>query len=190
MPSILKKLWPLLAAIALFVYLTGGLITNSVRRNGGRFVYALDDPYIHMAIAKNFALHGVWSVTAEGFSSSTSAPLWTLILAIAYRLFGVNDLTPLILNILAALALLTLAHFILARFHPALLADLLASGGRALCHPTARSNPGWHGTPPPCRGFYRVQFCSRPGHSPPTTIDFQALAPAVDPGAGSFRHAL
>jgi len=116
MPSILKKLWPLLAAIALFVYLTGGLIADSIRRNGGRFVYALDDPYIHMAIARNFALHGVWGVTAEGFTSSTSAPLWTLILAIAYRLFGVNDLTPLILNILAALALLVLTYFIFARF--------------------------------------------------------------------------
>ncbi|MBN1370892.1 MAG: hypothetical protein JW987_02950 [Anaerolineaceae bacterium] len=93
-----------------------GLITDSVRRNGGRFVYALDDPYIHMAIAKNFAVHGVWGVTAEGFTSSTSAPLWTLLLAIIYRLFGVSDLTPLIFNILAALALLTLAYCIFARF--------------------------------------------------------------------------
>ena len=116
MPSILKKLWPLLVVIALLVYLTGGLITDSVRRNGGRFVYALDDPYIHMSIARNFALHGVWGATAEGFTSSTSAPLWTLILAIAYRLFGVNDLTPLILNMLAALALLTLAYFIFTRY--------------------------------------------------------------------------
>lgn len=111
-----KKLWPLLAAFAIYGYLMAGLITDSVRRNGGSFVYALDDPYIHMAVAKHFALQGVWGVNAEGFTSSTSAPLWTLLLTIIYRLLGVNDLAPLILNIVAALALLVLTYFIFARF--------------------------------------------------------------------------
>jgi len=111
-----KRFWPLLGAIALYIYLVAGLIADSLWRNGGRFVYALDDPYIHMAIAKNFALHGVWGVTAEGFTSSTSAPLWTLLLAITYRLFGVHDLAPLALNLIAALTLLALVFFILFRF--------------------------------------------------------------------------
>jgi len=38
----------------------GGLYVAATARTGGRLVYPLDDPYIHMAMAKNLSLHGVW----------------------------------------------------------------------------------------------------------------------------------
>ena len=66
----------------------------SFEANGQHLVYALDDPYIHMAIAKNLALHGVFGLTRYEFSSSTSSPLWTLLLAASYRLVGVKDWVP------------------------------------------------------------------------------------------------
>jgi asparagine N-glycosylation enzyme membrane subunit Stt3 len=44
----------------------------SIRINGGHLVYALDDPYIHMAIAKNVVQHHVWGVTPFGFTSASS----------------------------------------------------------------------------------------------------------------------
>jgi hypothetical protein len=71
-------------------------------------VYALDDAYIHMAMAKNFARHGVWGVTPYQFTSASSSPLWTFLLSAIYFVFGVNNVTPLVLNTLFA-TLLVLA---------------------------------------------------------------------------------
>jgi hypothetical protein len=64
----------------------------------GHLVYALDDAYIHMAIAKNLAVHGVWGVQAGTFSAASSSPLWTLLLAAGFRMAGVSDAAPLLLN--------------------------------------------------------------------------------------------
>lgn len=76
-------------------------------RTHGRLVYALDDAYIHMAIAKNLARHGVWGCTPFHFSASSSSLLWTALLGLSYLVSGVHDVTPLVLN--AALAAATLA---------------------------------------------------------------------------------
>lgn len=74
-----------------------------VDRNDGHFHYILDDAYIHMAMAKNLAEHGVWGISPYGFSSSSSSPLWTTLLALGQKL-GLNpDFTPLIFNLLCAL---------------------------------------------------------------------------------------
>ncbi|MCR4400347.1 MAG: hypothetical protein NUV35_05650, partial [Syntrophomonadaceae bacterium] len=75
---------------------------RSVRENG-MLVYALDDAYIHMAVAKNLILHHVWGVTAGHFSSSTSSLLWPSLLAALFAIFGINDSIPLVLNAILAL---------------------------------------------------------------------------------------
>src|SRR5262245_23047422 len=85
-----------------------------MRQNQGHLIYAFDDAYIHMSMAKNFALHGVWGVTRDGFTSSSSSPLWTLVLSVFYRLFGVNPIAPLILNVLSGLLALAAGYFFLA----------------------------------------------------------------------------
>ena len=89
----------------LFVVL-GSLFTQVLRANHGSFAYPLDDPYIHLAMAKNLARSGVFGVTADGFSSSTSSPLWTLGLAFLFLLTGAHELTPLIVNVALAVAVL------------------------------------------------------------------------------------
>jgi hypothetical protein len=78
-------------------------------------VYALDDAYIHMAIAKNVALHGMWGVAGDTFSASSSSPLWTLLLAAAFRVAGVRDAIPLILNSAFAAAGIATLYAILKR---------------------------------------------------------------------------
>jgi hypothetical protein len=86
------------------------VIAVSMRRNDGRLVFALDDAYIHMAIAKHFALNGVWGVTPFAFSSSSSSPLWTLALSGVFRLLGPVDWAPLAMNVLAFTGVLCLLH--------------------------------------------------------------------------------
>jgi len=72
----------------------------SIFLNQGHFVYILDDPYIHMNMAKNFSEFGHWATNKLNFTSASSSPLWTLILSGVYFLFGDNEFIPFILNIL------------------------------------------------------------------------------------------
>lgn len=109
--SIPAVLLPLLA-LGLVV---GSAVVYILQRNGGHFVYTLDDPYIHMAIADNFANHGVWGVTKYEFSSSSSSLLWTLLIAGIYRFAGANDVAPFVLNMLASCGLLAVTALILSR---------------------------------------------------------------------------
>jgi|BioPla2DNA2_1021312.scaffolds.fasta_scaffold50909_1 hypothetical protein len=90
----LKNNLPFLVGSLILVVGLYWIIADSVRENNGHLVYTLDDPYIHMSIAKNLATHGVFGVTRFEFSSSTSSPLWTLLLALSYRIIGVKDWLP------------------------------------------------------------------------------------------------
>jgi hypothetical protein len=76
------------------------LLVAAIKTANGHFGYPLDDTYIHMSIAKHFVINSTWGVTQYGFSSTTSSPLWTLLIAITYKIFGVNDWTPFLLSLL------------------------------------------------------------------------------------------
>lgn len=95
--------------------IVAGLIYATLAGTGGVLVYPLDDTYIHMAMAKNMATHGVWGVTAEGFTSATSSPLWTALLAIVYAVFGVSTWAPLVLNLLVGTAVVFSVSSLAAR---------------------------------------------------------------------------
>ena len=96
--------------------LTAALTFISAGSNGGHFVYALDDPYIHMSMAKNFVNSGVWGITPAEFTSSSSSPLWTLLLSGVYYITGVNEIAPFILNIIFASLALLAAFLFLRKF--------------------------------------------------------------------------
>jgi len=113
MLRIFKKYWPIFAAAAVLSVIVIILLSISVKQNEGHLVYALDDPYIHMAMAKNMAQHGVWGVTRHAFSPSSSSILWTLLLSLCYFILGTHETIPLILNFVFALLVLILVHFIL-----------------------------------------------------------------------------
>jgi len=55
-----KKHWPLIAGVGFLWLIVGTMLMVSLKKNDGHLIYALDDPYIHMAMAKNFSQHGVW----------------------------------------------------------------------------------------------------------------------------------
>ena len=81
----------------------------------GRFIYALDDAYISMAIARNVAEHGTWGVHAGEFSSLASSIAWILLIAGAYCFTdaGAREMIPLALNFFFAAMLIALVWHIL-----------------------------------------------------------------------------
>jgi hypothetical protein len=81
-------------------------------------VYALDDAYIHMAVARSLARHGVWGVTPYAFTSSTSSLAWPLLLAGADLVAGVREATPLVLNLVFAALAVVLADRLLGGVPP------------------------------------------------------------------------
>src|SRR4029453_12096 len=72
---------PLAVGIGLYLALTALLLWIGIRQTGHAFVYAQDDPYIHLSLARTLADHGVWGLRADQFASASSSPLWTLLLA-------------------------------------------------------------------------------------------------------------
>jgi hypothetical protein len=95
-------------------------------KTGGAFVFPLDDVYVGMALAKNFALHGSWSPYGSTFQSVTSTPAFSLLLAGLYRITGPTVWGPLLLSFGFALVAILLACRMLCRVRPsARLAALL-----------------------------------------------------------------
>ena len=109
------RLSPALIALTVLAVIHAIDLNRSLDANDGHLVYAMDDTYIHMSIAKHFAQSGIWGITSDGFSSSSSSPLWTFLLSSIYFVFGINDLTPLALNIIFVAALLLLSNDVLIR---------------------------------------------------------------------------
>ncbi len=73
----------LVALIAVLFYL---LMSAAVFRIG----FPLDDTWIHLTYARNFAEHGEWAFRPGESSAGSTAPLWTFLLSLGYFL----DLAP------------------------------------------------------------------------------------------------
>jgi hypothetical protein len=108
----------LASALALYLGLTAILLWLSLARTGGEFVYAQDDPYIHLAMARTLAEHGVWGVRPYEFASASSSPLWTLLLAAFWKLGARQVWVPFALNLIFGCILLTFASRVITRLAP------------------------------------------------------------------------
>ena len=95
-------------ALVLYLGLTGILLWLSLARTGGEFVYAQDDPYIHLTMARTLAEHGVWGVRPSEFASASSSPLWTVLLASLWWMGATSVWVPFVLNLLFGCVLLTM----------------------------------------------------------------------------------
>lgn len=98
--NLIKKYWPLLIALIVFWIIVKINFNISITQNQGNIIYAIDDAYVHMAIAKNLAEHSVWGTTKYHFASSSSSLLWTLLIYINNIVIGITEKTPLVLNII------------------------------------------------------------------------------------------
>ena len=90
-----------LLSICALLLVVGYLGVSSTHRNEGEFTYALDDTYIHLAVAKNLGAHGTWGINPGEFSSCTSSILWPLLLALFGAAMPWGEQVPLALNLLA-----------------------------------------------------------------------------------------
>jgi hypothetical protein len=100
-----RSLAPSLVGIAVVLIHVALIVRAALAHTGGEFSYAIDDAYIHLALAKHIAFDGVHGVTRYAFSAASSSVLWPLLLAGAMRVFGDRVVLPLFLNLAAAIAL-------------------------------------------------------------------------------------
>jgi len=100
---------PLAIGIGLYLGLTAVLLWLGLRQTGRAFIYAQDDPYIHLSLARTLADHGVWGLRSDQFASASSSPLWTLLLAAVW--FGGAHAVwwPFVLNLVCGVGVLAVA---------------------------------------------------------------------------------
>ncbi len=88
-----------IVALVFFALALSLLVVLSMRATGGRLIYSLDDPYIHLAVAENI-LRGGYGINATEFSSPSSSVLYPFLLALSI-LFGLGDWGPLLIGAIA-----------------------------------------------------------------------------------------
>lgn len=94
--------------VVAFLVETAVLAAVAIALNGGRFVYLLDDAYIHLTLGRNLALHGTFGVVPGVYESASSSPGWTLVLASLIRVLPAvaAEWIPVVVNIAAGVWLL------------------------------------------------------------------------------------
>lgn len=97
---------PAIAAVACFIIVILQLIYRSQQTCNHFPGYIGDDVYISMAVAKNLTLHGIWGVTSHAFCSSSSSLIWSPLISLFYFVFGVNEITPFLLECIISLSLI------------------------------------------------------------------------------------
>ncbi len=101
----MKGKWVAIGAVVSLIYV--GVALHQAAKlwalTGGHNLYVIDDAYIHMAIAKNFALHGVYGITRYYFSNASSSPLWTFLISGGFKLLGLKIWIPFVLALLSGL---------------------------------------------------------------------------------------
>jgi hypothetical protein len=81
--------------------------------NSGHFIYTLDDPYIHLALAENIA-RGHYGVNLGEFSAPSSTIIWPFLLA-PFSKLAAATYVPLAINLVASLGCLYLFSSLVAR---------------------------------------------------------------------------
>lgn len=82
-------------AVAAHLIIMALLVLLAMMRTDGVFVYTLDDPYIHLALAESI-LQGGYGINAGEYASPSSSILYPFLLALGLQVGG-GDWTPLLL---------------------------------------------------------------------------------------------
>ena len=113
----MKARLPALAAILVLLAHVYALFRAITRHTGGAFCYPIDDPFIHLAMARRIAFDGIYGVSHE-FASASSSIVWPWLLAACARVFGDHTTTPFILNIVFAVLLVLAVDWVMKTAAP------------------------------------------------------------------------
>ncbi len=112
-----RSRFALLALSSCFFLLLVGLVFYKILgRNDGHFIYALDDPYIHLALSDQIA-HGHYGINPTDPSSPSSSILWPLLLA-PFARDSFQVYMPLVLNLLFGLAAVWMIAYAVTKWPP------------------------------------------------------------------------
>ena len=118
--GVLGRVAPLALAIGLYGAICAALLWSILALNDGIFIYTLDDPYIHLALARTLWTDGVYGISAHEAAAPSSSIIWPFLLA-PFAATSVFEFMPLAINAALAVAIL----WVVARH-----ADALAPGTR------------------------------------------------------------
>jgi protein involved in polysaccharide export with SLBB domain len=108
---------PLVASLALLAHVT--LMYKAVlRHTAGNVSYPVDDTFIHLALAKQIAMNGVYGVTPHEFTAASSSIGWPLLLAAVMKISGATPWLPLVLNGVLAIGVFFAADRAVHRLAP------------------------------------------------------------------------
>jgi hypothetical protein len=99
-----------------------------VRYCDGNFVYILDDAYIHLSIAQNLMVRGIYAVNADFPALASSSPVWPFLLATTSAIS--NDIThsPLIINAVVSAIVLVIITVICQKGGLSWISTIVVSG--------------------------------------------------------------
>jgi len=97
--------WVWIVGAIVLCGMAGVVVWQVKRHTGGHWSYPLDDTYIHMALARNLAFYHNWGITHDSFAGASSSLLYSLLLALLFKLFSVHLMIPLVVNALAGIGL-------------------------------------------------------------------------------------
>jgi hypothetical protein len=107
-------------AVATLVGVVAAAGAVSLYLTGGTFAYPLDDPAIHLSVARRLAYDGTWGVVPGDFQNASSSPLWTLVLAPTQLIArgAAGEVVPLGMSVLAGVGVIRLLGPELAGLRP------------------------------------------------------------------------
>ncbi len=106
----------MLFSAAAYLLVVAVLVIKVCRGAGGHFIYALDDPYIHLALAEQLA-HGHYGINPNEMSSPSSSILWPFLL-IPFAGTKIHQYVPLLWNIVFGTAAACLIGAAVSRWPP------------------------------------------------------------------------
>jgi hypothetical protein len=111
-----REAWPLWCAVFAYLLVLAVQVWIIKFHNHDQQIYALDDPYIHAAVAKNLVLHHIYGVTRYEKSFACSSIFWPFIVAIGFLIVGVHAWVPLAINVVLSVVYLTITYAFFRRF--------------------------------------------------------------------------